>query len=208
MASKPSTPVVMRRAYPGENELTRIPILTNSPTPFRRSCSLSLRLRPTSFTNEFSVRQRNHHHQKQPAINKKTVLGNNIMDKQAGENMDLVDHSPQSKSESYKIQPKTANHCNGTVRKHSLSQHDRGMVSFCYVKIFICANYRPFCAMLINCVILGKYPKNYYNYYISVWSCALYPLLIPSGFKVKYQKYARYLRHYYIIIVFSDIFMI
>lgn len=131
MASKPSTPVVMRRAYPGENELTRIPVLTNSPKPFRRSCSLSLRLRPSSFANEFSAKQRHHHHQKQPSINKKSILGNDTMDKEAGENTDQVDHSPQSKSESSKFQPKVSNHCNGTVRKHSFSQHDRGMVSFC-----------------------------------------------------------------------------
>ncbi|XP_038109033.1 uncharacterized protein LOC6040130 isoform X1 [Culex quinquefasciatus] len=41
MSSKPATPLEQRRGYPGENESTRIPVL--SPTPFRRSYSLRMR---------------------------------------------------------------------------------------------------------------------------------------------------------------------
>ncbi|XP_058060992.1 protein quick-to-court isoform X2 [Anopheles bellator] len=41
MSSKPATPLEQRRAYPGESETTRIPIL--SPQPFRRSSSLRMR---------------------------------------------------------------------------------------------------------------------------------------------------------------------
>uniref|UniRef100_A0A2M4CTX3 Putative rho-associated coiled-coil n=1 Tax=Anopheles darlingi TaxID=43151 RepID=A0A2M4CTX3_ANODA len=41
MSSKPATPLEQRRAYPGESETTRIPIL--SPQPFRRSYSLRMR---------------------------------------------------------------------------------------------------------------------------------------------------------------------
>lgn len=41
MSSKPATPLEQRRAYPGESDSTRIPML--SPTPFRRSYSLRMR---------------------------------------------------------------------------------------------------------------------------------------------------------------------
>ncbi|XP_053697748.1 protein quick-to-court isoform X2 [Sabethes cyaneus] len=41
MSSKPATPLEVRRPFPGENESTRIPML--SPTPFRRSQSLRMR---------------------------------------------------------------------------------------------------------------------------------------------------------------------
>ncbi|XP_058119650.1 protein quick-to-court [Anopheles ziemanni] len=41
MSSKPATPLEQRRAYPGESETTRIPML--SPQPFRRSYSLRMR---------------------------------------------------------------------------------------------------------------------------------------------------------------------
>uniref|UniRef100_A0AAG5DRB2 GRIP domain-containing protein n=1 Tax=Anopheles atroparvus TaxID=41427 RepID=A0AAG5DRB2_ANOAO len=41
MSSKPVTPLEQRRAYPGESETTRIPML--SPQPFRRSYSLRMR---------------------------------------------------------------------------------------------------------------------------------------------------------------------
>jgi hypothetical protein len=41
MTSKPSTPLEHRRAYPGEMETTRIPLL--SPQPFRRAHSLRMR---------------------------------------------------------------------------------------------------------------------------------------------------------------------
>ncbi|XP_058818885.1 protein quick-to-court isoform X2 [Topomyia yanbarensis] len=41
MSSKPATPLELRRAFPGESESTRIPVL--SPTPFRRSYSLRMR---------------------------------------------------------------------------------------------------------------------------------------------------------------------
>ncbi|XP_055541996.1 protein quick-to-court isoform X2 [Wyeomyia smithii] len=41
MSSKPATPLEVRRIFPGENESTRIPML--SPTPFRRTQSLRMR---------------------------------------------------------------------------------------------------------------------------------------------------------------------
>ncbi|XP_062547725.1 protein quick-to-court isoform X3 [Armigeres subalbatus] len=41
MSSKPATPLEQRRAFPGESDNTRIPVL--SPTPFRRSYSLRMR---------------------------------------------------------------------------------------------------------------------------------------------------------------------
>ncbi|XP_021701937.1 uncharacterized protein LOC5564482 isoform X2 [Aedes aegypti] len=41
MSSKPATPLEQRRAFPGESDNTRIPML--SPTPFRRSYSLRMR---------------------------------------------------------------------------------------------------------------------------------------------------------------------
>ncbi|XP_058449283.1 protein quick-to-court isoform X2 [Malaya genurostris] len=41
MSSKPATPLELRRAFPGESESTRIPVL--SPTPFRRAYSLRMR---------------------------------------------------------------------------------------------------------------------------------------------------------------------
>ncbi|XP_065088913.1 protein quick-to-court isoform X2 [Ochlerotatus camptorhynchus] len=41
MSSKPATPLEQRRAFPGESDSTRIPML--SPTPFRRSYSLRMR---------------------------------------------------------------------------------------------------------------------------------------------------------------------
>ncbi|XP_029709324.2 protein quick-to-court isoform X1 [Aedes albopictus] len=41
MSSKPATPLEQRRAFPGESDSTRIPVL--SPTPFRRSYSLRMR---------------------------------------------------------------------------------------------------------------------------------------------------------------------